>query len=79
MGSILGSGRSPEVGNGNPLQCSWLDNPMDRGDWWAAVRGVVKTWTRQRPSAHAGSAAGGEPHRGLRGERSPRPGDALPQ
>ena len=40
--SISGSGRSPEGGNGNPLQYSYLGNPMDRGAWWAAVHGVTK-------------------------------------
>ena len=33
-------------GNGNPLQCSCLENPMDRGAWWATVYGVAKGWTR---------------------------------
>ena len=33
-------------GNGNPLQYSCLENPMDRGAWWAAVHGVAKSWTR---------------------------------
>ena len=33
-------------GNGNPLQYSCLENPMDGGAWWAAVHGVVKSWTR---------------------------------
>ena len=33
-------------GNGTPLQYSCLENPMDRGDWWAAVHGVAKSWTR---------------------------------
>ena len=33
-------------GNGTPLQCSCLENPMDRGAWWAAVHGVVKSWKR---------------------------------
>ena len=33
-------------GNGNPLQCSCLENPRDGGDWWAAVHGVAKSWTR---------------------------------
>ena len=37
-GSIPGLGRSPGEGNGNPLQYSCLENPMDRGAWWAAVR-----------------------------------------
>ena len=38
-GSIPGSGRSPGGGNGNPHQYSCLENPMDRGDWWAIVHG----------------------------------------
>ena len=33
-------------GNGNPLQCSCLENPRDRGAWWAAVYGVTQNWTR---------------------------------
>ena len=33
-------------GNGNPLQCSCLENPRDRGAWWAAVYGVAQSWTR---------------------------------
>ena len=33
-------------GNGTPLQCSCLENPMDGGAWWAAVHGVAKSWTR---------------------------------
>ena len=37
MGSIPGSGRSPGKGHGNPLQYSCLENPMDRGAWWATV------------------------------------------
>ena len=45
-GSILGSGRSPGEGNGNPLQYSCLENPMDRGAWLATVHGVAKSWTR---------------------------------
>ena len=39
-GLIPGSGRPPGVGNGNPLQCSCLENPLDRGSWWATVHGV---------------------------------------
>ena len=42
LGSIPGSGRFPGEGNGNPLQYSCLDNPMDRGAWWATVHGVLK-------------------------------------
>ena len=45
-GSIPGSGTSPGEGNGNPLQYSCLENPMDRGAWWATVHGVAKSWTR---------------------------------
>ena len=45
-GSIPGSRRSPGEGNGNPLQHSCLENPMDRGAWLAAVHGVTKSWTR---------------------------------
>ena len=41
-GSTSGSGRSPGIGNGNPLQYSCLGNPMDRGAWWATVHGVAK-------------------------------------
>ena len=41
-GSIPGSGRSPREGNGNPLQYSCLENPMDRGAWQAIVHGVHK-------------------------------------
>ena len=40
--SVPGSGRSPGEGNGNPLQYSCLENPMDRGAWWATVDGVTK-------------------------------------
>ena len=36
----------PGEGNGNPLQYACLENPMDRGAWWAAVHGVAKSWTR---------------------------------
>ena len=41
-GSIPGSGRSPGEGNGNPLQYSCLENPMDGGAWWTRVHGVAK-------------------------------------
>ena len=40
-GSIPGLGRSPGGGHGNPLQYSCLENPMDRGAWWATVHGVT--------------------------------------
>ena len=45
-GSIPGLGRSPEEGNGTPLQHSRLENPMGGGAWWAAVHGVSKSRTR---------------------------------
>ena len=45
-GSIPGSGRSPGGGHGNPVQYSCLENPMDRGAWWATVHSVAKSWTR---------------------------------
>ena len=44
--SIPGLGRSPGEGNGNPLQYSCLENPMDGGAWWATVHGVAKSRTR---------------------------------
>ena len=43
-GLIPGSGRSPGEGNGNPLQYSCLENPMDGVAWWATVHGVAKSW-----------------------------------
>ena len=46
LGSIPGLGRLPGGGHGNPLQYSWLDNPMDRGSWWATVHRVAKSWTQ---------------------------------
>ena len=42
-GLIPGSGRSPGEGNGNPLQYSCLENPMDGGAWWARVRRVPES------------------------------------
>ena len=42
LGSISVLGRSPGEGNGNPLQYSCLENPMDRGAWWATVHGVTR-------------------------------------
>ena len=46
QGLIPGMGRSPGEGNGNPLQNSCLENPMDRGAWWATVHGVAKSRIR---------------------------------
>ena len=46
LGSVPGLGRSPGEGDGSPLQCSCLGNPMDRGAWRAAVHGVAKSRTQ---------------------------------
>ena len=46
--SILGSGRSPGAGNGNPFQYSCLENSMDREAWWATVHGVTQSRTRMK-------------------------------
>ena len=45
-GSIPGLGRSSGEGNGNPLQYCCVENPTDRGAWWATVRGVTQTPTQ---------------------------------
>ena len=46
MSSVPAWGGSPGGGHCNLLQISCLENPMDRGAWWATVRGVAKSWTR---------------------------------
>ena len=51
IGSIPGSGRSPGVGNGNPLQYSCLENSMDRGTWWSIDHGVAKS---EKTLSHTG-------------------------
>ena len=53
VGLISGSGRSPGVGNGNPLQYCCLENSMDRGAWWATVYGVAKSRTRLSDFTHS--------------------------
>ena len=45
LGLIPGSGRFTGEGNGNPPQYSCLENSTDRGNWWATVHGVVRSWT----------------------------------
>ena len=52
MGLIPGLGRSPGGGHDNSLQCSCLENPMDRGAWQATVHGVAKSWTQLTNYAH---------------------------
>ena len=47
MGSVPRSVRSPQGGHGNSLQYSGLENPMDRGAWWAIILRVIKNQTRQ--------------------------------
>ena len=46
VGSILGSGKCPVVGNGNLPQYSCLENSLERRAWWATVYGVTKSWTQ---------------------------------
>ena len=43
-------------GNGNALQCSCLENPRDRGAWWAAVSGVAQSWTRLKQLSSSSSS-----------------------
>ena len=54
VGSVLGLGRSPGGGHGNPLQYPCQENPMDRGAWWATVHRVAESQTRLKQlSAYA--------------------------
>ena len=46
VGSIPGSGRFPGAEHDNPVQFSCLENPMDRGAWWATVHRIAKSWTQ---------------------------------
>ena len=57
LGWISGWGRCPGGGHGNPLQCSGLENPMDRGGWRATVHGVTQVrhdWAAEKSAAHDG-------------------------
>ena len=69
-------------GNSNPLQCSCLENPRDRGAWWAAVSGVTQSWTRlkrlnsSRTVAHQAPLSMGFPRQEYcNGLPFPSPGD----
>ena len=54
----LGDGRAlHREGNSNPLQCSCLENPRDRGAWWAAVYGVAQSQTRLKRLSNSSSRA----------------------
>ena len=57
LGLTPGSGKSPGEGNGNPLQCSCLENPRNGGAWWAAVYGVAqsRTWLKRLSSSSSSS------------------------
>ena len=55
-GSIPRSGKYPRGGNGNPLQCSCLENPRDGGAWWAAVHGVAQSRTRLKRLSSSSSS-----------------------
>ena len=63
MGSIPGLGRSPGGGRGNPFQYACLDNPVDRGAWWATVHGVTRKsdMTQQTTVTQQNTSDGNEP------------------
>ena len=65
VGSIPGLGRSARGGNGNPPQYSCLENPRDRGAWWAPVYGVAQSRTRlTQLSSSSSSLHGKQPVQG---------------
>ena len=51
-GLVPGSGRSPGIQNGNPLQYSCRENSVDRGAWWATIYGATKSWTQLSVYTH---------------------------
>ena len=55
----------PGEGHGNPIQCFCLENPMDRGAWWAIVRGVAKSWTHNWSNSACMHLHSGCPFQGL--------------
>ena len=81
-GWIPGSGRSPGEGHGNPLQCSCLENPMDRGAWWATVQGDTQSGTPRKQLA-LGPQPSARPPEGRRpavhGPRAQAPHGLRPQ
>ena len=80
MGLIPGLGRSPGEGNGNPLEYSCLENPMDRGDWWATVHGVTFRHNLATPwtvACQAPLSMGFSRHEYSSGLPFPSPGDLF--
>ena len=57
LGSITMNKASGGEGNGNPLQCSFLENPRDGLAWWAAVYGVTQSWTRLKRLSSSSSSS----------------------
>ena len=79
-----GGGRSPGLGNSNPVQYSCLDNPMDRGAWRATIHGVSKSWTRlsmaqkEKLALETSKHRGCEPYKGIYPD-TPRQNKHAPQ
>ena len=81
-GLIPGLGRPPGEGNGNPLQCSCLENPMDRGAWQAAVPGVTRVGhdlsTKERDGLSCSEVCGIFPDQGSKPSLLHWKADSLP-
>ena len=75
-GLIPGSGRPPGGGYGNPLQYSCLQNPMERGAWWATDHGVTKNWTRLKQTERASER--GSFKEPIRNDEAPRANSKKP-